>query len=367
MSSVSRDCYSLNQSECAKYSDYCYWNGQICQENNTNPDDVIINGPYNYTQLDNTFSGNNYIDGYIYYPTNAPIGPYCAVILTPGFGGNSLSMLSWAQFFASYGYIAMIIGPNDVINSSHQDRGQGLIDAISTLQLENNNTNSILYNLVNLSAIAVCGYSMGGGACHNAAMIDSSNISAIISLNPTVLFEDCNLCPEATDNGETYCICLVPELINHSVPSLIFAGEVELSDLPGYDGLLGQDIYANLPAATNKILYEGSNEGHGFVESPNSASITDKCLQFLDFYLNVNNSVCDSLISSPNNASQYLTNITCKNISGDLNNDAQINIQDIVQMVNMILEQKYNISADLNKDGFVNVQDVIALVNQILS
>ena len=58
---------------------------------------------------------------------------------------------------------------------------------------------------------------MGGGASHNAALMDSS-IKAVISLNPTVLFENCDVCPE--EDG--YCICLVPEVIEHYIPSLIF-------------------------------------------------------------------------------------------------------------------------------------------------
>ena len=36
------------------------------------------------------------------------------------------------------------------------------------------------------------------------------------------------------------------ELIEHYLPSLIFAGEVEINELTAYEGLLGQDIYENL-------------------------------------------------------------------------------------------------------------------------
>ena len=106
---------------------------------------------------------------------------------------------------------------------------------------------------------------MGGGASHNAALIAEENgydfVRAIISLNPTVLFEDCDYCEGSYYEGELFCICLVPELINHSVPSLIFAGEVEVNELEAYEGLLGQDIYYNMPETTDKILVEIANQG----------------------------------------------------------------------------------------------------------
>ena len=41
-------------------------------------------------------------------------------------------MSSWGAFFASHGYVAMTIGPNDEINDSHYQRGEGLIDGIET-------------------------------------------------------------------------------------------------------------------------------------------------------------------------------------------------------------------------------------------
>ena len=41
-------------------------------------------------------------------------------------------MSDWAEFFVSYGFTAMIIGPNDEINEWHIGRAQGLIDAIET-------------------------------------------------------------------------------------------------------------------------------------------------------------------------------------------------------------------------------------------
>ena len=197
-------------------------------------------------------------------------------------------------------------------------------------------------------------------------MIDNS-ISAIISLNPTVIFEDCDLCPANNYDGEIYCICMVPELINHPVPSFIFAGEVELSELSAYEGLLGQDIYANLPGSTEKILFEGANSGHGFAESP-YGEVSQYALNWLKHILLDDNEACESLTQVPSLSSQYLTNIDCvdSGVSGDINSDLIVNVQDVVLSVNLVLNSGYNPLADLNSDATVDVLDVILLVNIIV-
>ena len=51
---------------------------------------------------------------------------------------------------------------------------------------------------------------------------------------------------------------------------------------------------------------------------------------------------------------------------GDLNQDQQINILDIVLLVNLILSNNYNSIGDINDDQILNVLDVIQLINVIL-
>ena len=57
-------------------------------------------------------------------------------------------------------------------------------------------------------------------------------------------------------------------------------------------------------------------------------------------------------------------------LPGDLNNDQQINVLDVITMVNIILvetptDEQFN-AGELNGDGLINVVDVIVLVNMIL-
>ena len=59
-------------------------------------------------------------------------------------------------------------------------------------------------------------------------------------------------------------------------------------------------------------------------------------------------------------------------VSGDINNDTIINIQDVIMLIGYILgsldlTQHQSVAADMNFDGIRNVLDVIAIINVILS
>ena len=378
LSFIYSDCHDLTtESECNEWPTYCEWNYDTNECQNIGGGSTgggtggggSGDGPYDYSTITESLglrNGPDYRDGVLYYPIDGN-PPYKSIVLTPGFGGGSSEMSSWTEFYASHGFIAKRIGPNDEINDSHYQRGEGLIDAIESIKQENNRVDSPLYGLIDENSFSVSGYSMGGGASHDAAMMDSS-LKAVISLNPTVIFEDCDLCPADTYEGETYCICLVPEFVDHPVPSLIFAGEVELNELTAYEGMLGQDIYANMPESTDKIMFEGANSGHGFAAYP-YGEVQDYALNWLRYHVLDDDSVCESLLQIPSSASEYLTNLECEqSLLGDLNSDLVINIQDVVLAVNLVLTSSgYNSSADLNLDNIVNVQDIILLINIILN
>ena len=54
-------------------------------------------------------------------------------------------------------------------------------------------------------------------------------------------------------------------------------------------------------------------------------------------------------------------------INGDVNQDDDINILDVVMTVNIVLSGEYNNLADFNNDGAVDVLDIVQLVNLILN
>jgi len=368
ISTIYAECYELNYSDCLYYSAYCEWNDDTgqCQEiGGGGGGGGNADGPYEYltiTESDGLRNGPDYRDGVVYYPIDAN-PPFKSIIFTPGYGGGSDSMSDWAQYFASHGFTAMVIGPNDEINEWHIGRAEGLIDAIETIKLENERLSSPLYSMIDEDSFIVSGYSMGGGASQIALTLDHTNVNSIrggIALNPTIILEDCDLCPE--EDG--YCICLVPEMLNHDIPTLIVAGQFELNELPAYDGLLGQDIYANTPETTVKMLFEIASGGHG---SSYESEARDKALQWAKYHLLNDSSICETLIDEPSTASSFQTTLSCQDqLQGDINGDSQVNIQDIILTVNLVLSNSYDNSADLNSDGTLNILDVIQLVSLIL-
>ena len=359
------DCSDLDYADCLYWSEYCEWNedSNECQEIGGGDGGGTDWGPYEYltlTESDGLRDGPDYNYAVLYYPiadsTTDLNLPYKSIIMSPGWGDDGSGMDYWGEFFASYGFVSMIIGPNDPINDDHQDRGLGLVDAMETIRQENDRTSSPLFGLVDLEAFAVGGHSMGGGAAQAAAMLDPS-IKAIISLNPTFFVYDTENC----DGPEYYC--LIPEHLNHPVPALIFPGEIEIDEMGAdYNCCLGQTIYDFIPETTEKILFEVSGEGHDAAAYP-SEEIADYILNWLNYQLNNDNSYCELLLELPSNASQYLTNIICSSFDFyDINGDGVTNNSDFTQLLVSLLNQTpLELSGDLNFDSSVDIYDLLIL------
>tara|TARA_Y100001970_G_scaffold265400_1_gene352943 strand:- start:507 stop:1649 length:1143 start_codon:yes stop_codon:yes gene_type:complete len=352
------ECSDLDYADCIYWSEFCEWDDDTQECFEIGGGDLVY-GPYNFefiSEANGLRDGPDYQDGILYYPIDANflLG---SIIFTPGFGGGSSTMMNWGEYFASYGFISMVIGPNDEINDSHEQRAFGLLDAIQTIKEENWRIESPLNNLIDTTHFVVAGYSMGGGASQIALTIESihnNHIVGAIALNPTILIEDCDVCTDSE-----YCICLVPEFLEHEIPTLVIAGENELDDLSNdYAGLIGQDIYLNTPETTMKILYEIEDGGHSSAESP-TGYIGNKTLEWVQYLLMGNESFCDSLLVSPENASQYLTTLQCGgSFSYDLNEDGEIDSADLVVLVIAVLNSS-EIDFDINNDRITNIFDIL--------
>ena len=77
------------------------------------------------------------------------------------------------------------------------------------------------------------------------------------------------------------------------------------------------------------------------------------------------------LLSLGNTEKNYIRSVLeqhyQQSILGDINEDALVNIQDIILVVNLILDGEFNLVADINSDNIVNILDIIQLVNIILN
>ena len=308
------ECSELSQDDCEYWSEYCQWNGDTnqCEDLGGGGGGDSDYGPYEvvtYTQNDGMLDSPLYADVTIYYP-NEFEGSLGSIVFGAGWGGDQGSMADWAYYFSSYGFVSATIQYNDPENDSHGYRAEAILDLIQSIKLENQRQNSPLFNSLDTNSFAVSGYSLSGGAVQLSAVLDST-LSAVIALNPTIIVEDCDACA-----GSNYCICLVPEFLYHSVPTLIISGENEINELPSYEGMLGSDHYENTPNTTEKMLYEIANGGHGSAAFPSSTGgqPAKLALHWLNYFVQGKEEYCDSLMITPSDASQFLTTVSCEQL-----------------------------------------------------
>ena len=309
------ECSDLSQVDCDYWSAYCSWNSEqnICEENGGGGTN---NGPYEYTYLtesDGLQSSDLYSSGFLYYPVDAS-PPYKSVVLIDAFGSEP-GLINWAQFYASHGYVAMSIGNLDEnlrdSNSDwdYMDRAVALLSAIETVKSENQRQISPLFNMIDTSSFAVSGYSTSGGGAHTALTIDSTLKTGIL-LNPAVAFLDSVNCPAESDY-----YCLIEEHLNHDIPVLIFAGENEYNELVTpdddiYDSMWALPQYEHVPDDTDKLYFESANEGHSSSVVP-SGIVGKQAIFWLNYYMNDDESYCDSIVTQPDGVSSFLTSIVC--------------------------------------------------------
>ena len=62
----------------------------------------------------------------------------------------------------------------------------------------------------------------------------------------------------------------------------------------------------------------------------------------------------------------YYYNQNLCGIFGDLNEDSNINIQDVILLINIILNSEYSELADLNGDLQIDILDIVQIINVIL-
>ena len=58
-------------------------------------------------------------------------------------------------------------------------------------------------------------------------------------------------------------------------------------------------------------------------------------------------------------------NTSCS-IQGDVNNDSEVNVLDIVEVVGCVLDNSCSGCDDVNSDGNINILDIVMMVNIIL-
>tara|TARA_Y100001935_G_scaffold44457_1_gene36428 strand:+ start:30 stop:1865 length:1836 start_codon:yes stop_codon:yes gene_type:complete len=129
---------------------------------------------------------------------------------------------------------------------------------------------------------------------------------------------------------------------------------------------LNIDIY-NQGWISQKFVYELLDENQNVIFI-DEVYIDSSGFENVNLNLNLSNQNYILKIYPSNDISSYqLVYFNNNFLLGDINDDMQINIQDIILIINLILdEDNYLEIADLNQDNGISILDVVLLINHIL-
>lgn len=274
-----------------------YSNLLLAQCEFVNNNSASATGPYNVESIsegDGMRNGPDYSGATLFYPENA-VPPFASIVIVPGYSTLESSIQNWGPFFASHGIVTMTIGTNSIFDQP-EDRKDALLDALETMRHENTRINSPMYNSIDTNRFALGGWSMGGGGAQLAA-VEHPSIKAVIAMCPWL-----------------NTLTLSSSDLNHSSPVLIFSGQIDAISPPG--------VHANLhynftPQSTDKLIYEIEFASHLVANGPEGGDgeVGRIALSWLKKYLIEDDCYCPLLLDTPYNASYYMTNIECEELS----------------------------------------------------
>ncbi|MDG2164143.1 MAG: hypothetical protein P8K69_00145 [Flavobacteriales bacterium] len=274
-----------------------YSNLLLAQCEFVNNNSASVTGPYNVESIsegDGMRNGPDYSGATLFYPENAE-PPFASIVIVPGYATLESSIQNWGPFFASHGIVTMTIGTNSVFEQP-EDRKDALLDALETMRHENTRINSPMYNSIDTNRFALGGWSMGGGGAQLAAVEDPS-LKAVIAMCPWL-----------------NTLTLSSSDLNHSSPVLIFSGQIDAISPPGVHA----NVHYNFtPQSTDKLIYEIEFASHLVANGPEGGDgeVGRIALSWLKKYLVEDECYCPLLLDTPNNASYYMTNVECEELS----------------------------------------------------
>jgi dienelactone hydrolase len=292
-----------------------YISSQNCDD--ISMDNINNPGPYAYDMIlenDGMRDGPNYNGATLYYPLNFD-GYLSSLILVPGFVSPESTVSEWGPYLASHGFIVMTIGTN-TLTALPQDRANALLDAVVTLQEENDRENSPVFQQIDIAKIAVGGHSMGGGGAQIAAVMDNS-LKSVISLTPWI---------------EQWLVSY--DYLNHSVPLLIISGQ---SDTTAPVQSHANIHYDYTPNSTPKAIYEIENGNHSVGNYPTTANnyVGKIVLSWLNYFVDQDDCYFPLLLEYPEQASSYINNLETFEIINYQNSKIKIYPNPVINYLNI--------------------------------
>ena len=213
---------------------------------------------------------------------------------------------------------------------------------------------------IDLNKVYACGFSNGGYMTYELACELSDKITAFGSVSGNFMLNSDQLCNDEREIPIIHFHGTNDPTVDYSPPSFDQALTVSESidywsefngfDLESYDTInTNVEIftYYKETSITEFVHYKVNGGQHEWFWNNWGFNASEELVNFFIQY----------------EMSDFIDNTYL----GDLNEDSNINIQDVIIIINVILTSQYVELADMNLDGNVDVVDVVQLVNIILN
>ena len=362
-------CIIFSQSDCtdSRYIDDIF--------NITIINEVEFGENTNETFIGTDYTQTLYMD--IYKPENDEFEERPLIIFM--FGGSfvggskeSANIVNLCTSYARKGYVAAAIDyrltTNLVLNPSEQKAYEAVIKAIQDLRaaIRYFRMNDSLHNdyKIDPDRIYVGGVSAGAIASLNSVYMDTEE-EALMLVTPEHLDELGGLEGNSGNPGYSSEAHAAVNLCG-AIGSLDW---IQSPDKPIVSMHGDQD--STVPYSDNSVTLFGLD-----VQVYGSHVINQR-MNELGNYSSLHTYVGQGHVPFSNNmdyeidfTSNFLYDVVCAENNfqnGDINEDSDVNILDIVMLINLVLSGDYISSGDLNEDSVLNILDIVQLVNIILN
>ncbi len=149
------------------------------------PEGPAAEGPYSLCSYKDNLDAEGYASARLSYPCELDTEPLPAITLTGGYTNIKEQMYWLADHLTQHGYIVLTVTPNNIFGSvsfweqAHQDAYYQLLD-------ENKRPESPVANKIDITRIALAGYSNGGGGALEVANTLGDEIHSVVGMAPYI-------------------------------------------------------------------------------------------------------------------------------------------------------------------------------------
>ena len=328
----------------------------------------------NETIIGTNYTQNLYMD--IYQPVGDTLEDRPLIIFMFGgafVGGSkeSADIVDLCMNYAKKGYVAAAIDyrltTNLILNPSEYKAYEAVIKGIQDLRaaIRYFRMNDILYNDYKIDSERIYVGGISAGAISSLNSVYMNNEEALSLLTQNQLNEIGGL---EGDSGNPGYASNAHGIVNlcGAIGSLDW---IEQPDIPIVSMHGNQD--STVPYSDESVTLFGLD-----VQVYGSYSINET-MNSLGNYSDLHTysgqdhvPFTNDMIFETDYTTNFLYDVVCGNNdmeTGDINEDSEVNILDVVMLINFVLSGDYLANGDLNQDSSLNILDIVQLVNIILN